>query len=107
MFVLCKNNIKLLHVRFSCPDRYENAPDTGCQYRGQLYEVGAKIKDQFLPKRCDEECTCENWIDERLVASEFIEFTEPTQSKFHFIVYLSNICTVPTKFHAKEFQKMI
>lgn len=32
---------------------------------------------------------------------------KPTQSKFHFIVYLSNICAVPTKFHAKEFQKMI
>lgn len=55
---------KCCPVRFSCPDRYENAPNTGCQYRGQLYEVGAKIKDQFLPKRCDEECTCEHWIDE-------------------------------------------
>lgn len=60
-------SIELLCVFFSysCPERYENAPDTGCQYRGKLYAVGDKIKEQFLPKRCDEECTCEYWKDER------------------------------------------
>lgn len=50
--------------RYTCPERLENGPNTGCQYRGKLYKVGQKIEGQFLPRRCDEECTCEHWEDE-------------------------------------------
>lgn len=48
-------------IRYSCPEREPDAQ--GCQYRGKIYEVGETISDQFLPKRCHEECTCEHWND--------------------------------------------
>lgn len=56
---------KFLIQRFECPERLENGPDVGCQYRGRIYKVGESISEQFMPKRCDAECTCENWIDKK------------------------------------------
>ncbi|XP_031620765.1 uncharacterized protein LOC116339188 [Contarinia nasturtii] len=47
--------------RYECPERSENG---GCNYRGKLYKVGESISEQFLPKRCDAECTCEHWNDD-------------------------------------------
>lgn len=48
--------------RFTCPERQADA--AGCQYRGKFYKVGEAITGQFLPKRCYEECICEQGQDE-------------------------------------------
>lgn len=50
------------NIRYQCPERLTDAE--GCQYRGKLYKVGEAIKDQLLPQRCFESCTCERWVDE-------------------------------------------